>query len=47
MKKLFITILLSFPFILYAQDDSYTMYETIQLTPNGEDNDKLEATMKV
>ncbi len=46
MKKLFITILLSIPVIIYAQDDSYTMLETVQLTPNGEDNDKLEAAMK-
>jgi len=46
MKKIFITLLLSFPLIIYAQEDSYTMYETVQLTPNGEDNDKLEAAMK-
>ena len=46
MKKLFITILLSVPMVVFAQDASYTMYEMVQLTPNGNDNNQLKEDMK-
>mgnify|MGYP001819501721 CR=1 FL=1 len=46
MRKLLLLILFVLPVILPAQDDSYTMLESIILTPNGEDNEKLMEAMK-
>jgi hypothetical protein len=47
MKKLLISLVLCVPFILNAQDkDSYTMYETIYLTPDGKNLKKLNENLK-
>jgi hypothetical protein len=46
MKKLLLALLFSLPAFLYGQDDGYTMLESIILTPNGEDNQKLTEAMK-
>lgn len=32
--------------VVFAQDDSYTMYEMVQLTPDGNDNNQLKEAMK-
>lgn len=46
MRKLLITLLLVIPIMIQAQDDSYTMYETVTLSPDGKDPAKLQAAMK-
>ena len=45
MTKLLLSILLILPILLQAQDDAYTMFETITLSPDG-DRAELQAAMK-
>jgi len=47
MKNLIIAILMTLPVMLFAQDDkSYTMYETIYLSPDGDNLEKLTENLK-
>ncbi len=46
MRKLLVSVLLIIPILIQAQDNSYTMFETIILNPDGKNPTKLQAEMK-
>ena len=41
MKKLVVLLLCSVPLVLFAQDNDYTMYQTIEIVPDNKTLDKL------
>ena len=46
MRQLLVSVLVIIPFLVQAQDDSYTMFETVLLTPDGNNPAQLRDAMK-